>query len=149
MKYLNLDKPLVAAFLITIRDKDYGGIHLAVPVTSINLLLLLADELKTFPQGHSRNLVLLSVPRELPYQILDRAEFVPLHKLRIATAPDNITYIHVEDKRGNILLSPGDLLEFKRILSLLTSSSGDLLIAGASGEWSDRLWFWPVKDIQT
>jgi hypothetical protein len=143
-EYQRLDKPLLAAFFFTGREKDYGGIHLGVPASSIGSLVALTEELSRLP-GHSRKLPLYPVPNQLPLQIVDR-RCQSLVSLRIGSAVDSITCIEVKSGAGNIVLSPDGLAEFKKAITLVHSAHGDLVLAGKSGSWTDRLWFWPLEN---
>lgn|GEM_PF-2350328 len=143
--YLKLDKAEVAAFFFTEREKDYGGIHLGVPTSSTEVLLALTDEMTMLPPGHSRSLPLRSVPDDLPRIIVARRGFCPLISLRIGTAVNLVSRIQINNQAGIVTLSPHGLAEFKSAITLVPGSHGDLLVAGASGSWTDRLWFWPLE----
>jgi len=143
--YLKLDKAGVAAFFFTEREKDYGGIHLGMPTSSTEVLLALTDELAMLPPGHSRSLPLLSVPDDLPRRIVARSRYRPLVSLRIGTAVNSVTRIQINNQAGIVTLSPHGLAKFKSAITLVHGSHGDLLAAGDSGSWTDRLWFWPLE----
>lgn len=135
----------MAAFIFTEREKDYGGIHLGVPTSSIDVLQALADELTMFPPGHSRGVLLLEVPAELPRRIITRSGYRPLGALRIGTSVNALTRIQIEKRVGLAEFSSQGLVDFKSAIGSLQTSHGDILIAGDSGSWTDRLWFWPFE----
>lgn len=142
--YLKLDKAGIVAFFFTERDKDYGGIHLGVPESSNDALLGLAHELDRLPPGHSRRLSLLPVSDDLPQRIAGRRRYCPLFSLRVGTSPEALTQIQIKKQDGTVMLSPNGLVEFRRAITLMHSSRGDLVLAGNSGLWTDRLWFWSL-----
>ncbi len=144
-RYLKLDKALVAAFFFTEREKDYGGIHLGVPTSSTDVLQALTDELATLPPGHSRGVQLLAVPDDLPRRIIARSGYRPLVALRIGTAVNAVTCIQIEKQAALVELSLQGLADFKIAITAVHSSHGDIVIAGDSGLWMDRLWFWPFE----
>lgn len=144
-QYLKLDKAGVTAFLFKEREKDYGGIHLGVPTSSTEILLALTDELAMLPPGHSRSLSLLWVPDDLPRHIAAQRAYQSLDSLRIGTAVNSVTRIQINSGAGIVTLSPHGLAEFKSAITLMHGSHGDLLIAGDSELWTDRLWFWPLE----
>jgi hypothetical protein len=144
-RYLHLDKAPVAAFFFTEREKDYGGIHLGVPISSTEILLALSDEFASLPAGHSRSLPLQPVPQALPRNIVVRCRYRSLVSLRVATAINSVTRIQIDGLVGLITLSAPKLKDFESAIRLMTSCDGDLFIAGNSGSWLDRLWFWPLE----
>ena len=143
-RYLRLDTALVAAFYFAERTKDYGGIHLGVPVSSTGSLLALADELGALPAGHSRSLRLLPVRDELPRMIAGERGYRALTALRVGTARDAVTRILLEEQAGVVALSRAGLSDFRTAVLRVRDGQGDMLIAGESGLSVDRLWFWPL-----
>lgn len=139
--YVRLDGAGVAAFFFTRRERDYGGIHLGVPKTEA--LLALVDELSRANPGHSRRVPVLPVPEDLPRSIVRGNVHQSLVSLRIGTSTVLTTRIQIENKAGIVMLSPRGLAEFNQAIALVHGSHGDLLVAGDSGLWTDRLWLWP------
>jgi hypothetical protein len=136
----------LTAFVFTFREKDYGGIHLALRPESMPLLLTLMDELEEQPLGHSRRVPLLPTPEDVPRSIAARTGHRPLQALRIGSAADGVTRITIEKDTGLISLSPGSRAEFRRAVAGTAMGVGDTMVAGDSDSWTDRVWLWPMHE---
>jgi len=142
VRYIRLVDVGLVAFVFVERAKDYGGVHLGAPARSVSILSALIDEVgRTL--GHSRRVDLNPVPPDLPARIADRP-YRDLASLRLGSSTDGSNRIVVKGDAALISLSATGLQLLQDEIVRSGKGKGDVGLAGDSGDWSDRLWCWPL-----
>jgi hypothetical protein len=142
VRYTRLVHVGLVAFVFVERAKDYGGVHLGVPARSVSILSDLIDEVSR-TLGHSRRVDLDPVPTDLPAGIADRP-YRDLASLRLGSSTDGGNRIVVKGESALVSLSATSLQLLQDEIVRSGEGQGDVGLAGDSGDWSDRLWCWPL-----
>lgn len=132
----------VAAVVFSVREKDYGGVHLGVAAADVMMLTLVLESLASGQPGHVRGLTIGQDPRILARQIFPGGRFLALTSLRLQRA-DRVR-VSVNNSTGLVELTVTAAQATGDLVARVHATGGDACLVGDSGAWTDRLWLWPL-----
>ncbi len=143
-RYRDLSRLVLYAFFFKTRPKDYGGIHLLIPIDTIVELKKLINELRSIGFGHSRRILLTYIPRKFANRISDRP-FTSLENIEISLTEKKVSEFSTTSKSAYVSLAHKDLISFEKALQSLEDGIEDFCLIGDVKKWTDKLWFWLVQ----
>jgi hypothetical protein len=135
---------LIAFFFIG-REKDYGGLHLAIAPATAEPLCALLSELPRRPAGRSLRLRGRAVPVEVPARIVSRLRYRAIASVEIRLRDDAPVAVETAEGRARVALPASDLAALASAVRAAGTGVGDLCVASESGAWTDRVWVWPLS----
>jgi len=130
-----------AALAFSTREKDYGGIHLAIDVADVGPLHRLLEAITGAAPGYAQLVALGGNARAVAEWIFPRGRFSALASLQLRRA--EWVRISIEEDVGVLELTAAAARAAGELVASVHSSGGDVCIVGDSGSWNDRWWLWP------
>jgi hypothetical protein len=139
-----VDDVEVAAFIFIGREKDYGGLHLAIPPAAAEPLAGLLSELPDRPVGRPVRLRGRTVPDALPERIVARLRHRSIASVEIRLRDHAGAAVQIAAGRARVALPAPDLEALASAVVAAGRGAGDLCVASERGAWTDRVWVWPL-----
>jgi hypothetical protein len=132
------DLARVVAVVFGEREKDYGGVHVGVDAS---VLPKLRGMLVTLRRG-AHSLTLAEPPGDFARGIVEGHSPRALRRLDFAAG--EATRVTLSETSALVELSSVGAHAVSMALDSVAKREGDIVVAGDSDAWTDRLWFWPL-----
>ena len=133
----------LVAFIFIGREKDYGGLHLAIAPAAIEPLVRRLSELPNRPRDRAVRLRADALPSELPHQIA-RCRHRPITSIEIRRREDGALTVEIAEGIARVMTPDAELAALVSAVRAAGAGIGDLSVASESGGWTDRIWVWPL-----
>jgi hypothetical protein len=132
----------LVALVFSVREKDYGGLHLGVAAVDVTPLEMFLKSITSAKPGRAQSVSVSSDAQILAMRILPHGRFQALSSLQFQRSGQ--VRISVNSRKGVVELTAPAAEALGDLLARVHTSGGDTCIIGDSNTWSDRLWLWPL-----
>lgn len=146
MSYLKIKSPLLYLFIIPGHTtRNHGGLNVAIPETSIDLVQDLINELKQNGQDFSRKVPIFKEKPELPEHIFPGMPFKFLETLRMGHSDGNRSRFVYDSSHAELFFSDAGLNNFSYLLQLIKKGDTDISCSDDTGSRSGYMTLWRVE----